>query len=93
MSATITQLHNVEPQQIINPINDLKKQIEDLKKSFQPKEPTEYLTRQEVVEMLKINLSTLYNWTKIKKLVSYGIGARVYYKRKEIENAIIKLNH
>jgi prefoldin subunit 5 len=93
MSAIITQLHNVEPQQIINPINDLKKQIEDLKKSFQPKEPTEYLTRQEVVEMLKINLSTLYNWTKNKKLVSYGIGARVYYKRKEIENAIIKLNH
>ncbi len=93
MQENITQLHNVEPQQIINPINDLKKQIEDLKKSFQPKEPTEYLTRQEVVEMLKINLSTLYNWTKNKKLVSYGIGARVYYKRKEVENAIIKLNH
>lgn len=93
MQENITQLHNVKPQQIINPINDLKKQIEDLKKSFQPKEPTEYLTRQEVVEMLKINLSTLYNWTKNKKLVSYGIGARVYYKRKEVENAIIKLNH
>lgn len=93
MQENIIQLHNVEPQQIINPINDLKKQIEDLKKSFQPKEPTEYLTRQEVVEMLKINLSTLYNWTKNKKLVSYGIGARVYYKRKEVENAIIKLNH
>lgn len=88
----ITQLHNVEPQQIINPINDLKKQIEDLKNSFQPKEPTEFLTRNEVAEMLKINLSTVHNWTRNKTLVAYSIGSRVYYKRKEVENAIIKLN-
>ena len=92
MSNAITQLHNVEPQQIINPINDLKKQIEDLKKHLQPKRPTEFLTRSEVADLLKINLSTVHNWTKNKTLVAYSIGARIYYKREEVENAIIKLN-
>ena len=72
---------------------DLKKQIEDLKKYLQPKEPTEYLTRNEVADLLKVNLSTIHNYTKQGKLLSYGIGSRVYYKRQEIEDAIIKLNH
>ncbi len=92
MQNAITQLHNLEPQQIINPLTELKKQIEDLKKHLQPKKPTEYLTRSEVSKILKINLSTVHNWTRNKTLVAYSIGARVYYKRKEVENAIVKLN-
>ena len=92
MSGTITQLHNLEPQEILNPIEELKQQIKDLKSHFTPKEPIEYLTRSETADLLKINLSTLFLWTKKGMLLSYGIGARVYYKRKEVENAIIKLN-
>ena len=92
MQNHITQLHNVEPQQLLEPIKELQKQIEDLKKNFQPKEPTEYLTRSEVAKMLKIDISTLWSWTKRGILTSYGIGKRVYYKRKEIEQAIQKLN-
>lgn len=59
-----------------------------LKKEFQPKVPTEYLTRNEVAEMLQIDLSTLHHWTKRGKLLSYGIGNRVYYKRQDLEAAI-----
>jgi len=88
----ITQLHNVEPRQLLNPLSELKKQIEDLKTHLQPKKPTEYLTRNEVAEMLKINLSTVHNWTKNETLIAYSIGARIYFKRSEVENAIIKLN-
>jgi excisionase family DNA binding protein len=58
--------------------------MDDLKKHFQPKESNEYLTRSEVAEMLKINLSTVHNWTKNGKLISYGIGGRVYFKRAEL---------
>lgn len=58
---------------------------EELSKEFQPKQPTEYLTRAEVCELLKVDLSTLYRWTKSQKLTAYGIGNRVYYKRSEIE--------
>ena len=72
--------------------NYIDKKFDELKKSFQPKEPTEFLTRQEVSSLLKIDLSSVHNWTKKKILQSYQIGGRVYYKRSEVENAIIKLN-
>jgi hypothetical protein len=66
----------------------LKSEIEILKKEFQPKEPVEFLTRNEVRSLLKVDLSTIHNWTKKGKLKSYGISGRVYYKRSEVEQAI-----
>ncbi|MBS9767068.1 MAG: helix-turn-helix domain-containing protein [Flavobacteriaceae bacterium] len=86
------QLIQITPEQLQNAIIEgVKIQIEDLKQNFQPKEPTEYLERSEVAKMLNIDLSTLYNWTKKGILISYGLGRRVYYKRHEIEEAIIRL--
>lgn len=55
---------------------------------FQPKEPTVYLTRKEVCQLLQIDFSTLHRWAKRGKLTAYGIGNRVYYKRKEIEDLL-----
>lgn len=93
MSNSITQLHNLEPKQILYPIEELKKLLEDLKKSFQPKQPTQFVTRQYVAdEMLHCDLSTVHNLTKKGVLTKYGIGGRVLYKRSEVEEAIIKLN-
>lgn len=65
-------------------VNDLKKVLELLKKDFQPKEAEEYLTRQEAAERLKINLSTLWAWTKKGILAAYGVQGRVYYKSSDI---------
>lgn len=62
-----------------------------LSAQFQPKEPTEYLTRKEVCALLKINLSTLYRWCKDGTLSSFGISNRIYFKRSEID-AIINRN-
>lgn len=87
------QLIELTPEQLQNAIVDgVKVHLNELKKSFQPKEPTEFLTRSEVAELLKIDLSTVHNWTKRGRLTSYGIGSRIYYKRSEVENAIVKLN-
>ncbi|KAB8152412.1 helix-turn-helix domain-containing protein [Kordia sp. TARA_039_SRF] len=69
----------------------VKTQLDELKKGWQPKEPTEYLTRNEVAEMLSIDLSSVHNWTKKGILTAYQISGRVYYKRKQIENALIEL--
>lgn len=71
--------------------NTVKKRLEDLKKNFQPKEPTEYLTRNDVAQMLKIDLSSVHNWTKKGILKAYQISGRIYYKRVEIETAIVEL--
>lgn len=75
----------------LNKISGIEEQLEILKLNFQPKEPLELMTRNEVAEFFKIDLSTLWNWTKKGKLIAYGFGARVYYKRTEIENALIRL--
>ena len=86
------QFIQVTPEQLQNEIiKGVKTELEQLKKDFQPKQPSEYLTRNEVAEMLKIDLSSVHNWTKKGKLKAYGIGGRVYYKREEVENSIIEL--
>ena len=65
--------------------------VNQIREEFQPKTPTEYLTRKQVAKMLDINLTTLNNWTNRGALTSYGIQGRVYYKRDEVERAFIKL--
>lgn len=59
-----------------------------LSAQFQPKEPTEYLTRSEVCKLLKIDLSTLHRWRKDKVIPSYGMQNRVLFKRSEVEHII-----
>ena len=65
--------------------------VNQIREEFQPKTPTQYLTRKQVAKMLDINLTTLNNWTNRGALTSYGIQGRVYYKRDEVERAFIKL--
>ncbi|PQJ83022.1 helix-turn-helix domain-containing protein [Polaribacter glomeratus] len=80
------------PNNFLNDIEYIKQELTNLKKHFQPKEPNEYLTRLEVSKLLKIDLSSVHNWTKKGLLQSYQIGGRVYYKLKEVESSIVKLN-
>ena len=87
------QFISVTPDQLQSAIIEgVKTQLQDLKKHFQPKEPTEYLTRSELAELLSVDLSTIHNYTKKGLLISYGISGRVYYKRAEVDQALIKLN-
>ena len=72
-------------------IEVIKTELDDVKKHLQPKEPNRYLTRQEVANMLNIDLSSVHNWSKKGILQPYQISGRVYYKLKEIENSIIQL--
>ena len=85
----VTMLHNLSSEQILRLFNALHKEIENLTKHFQPKEPVEYLTREEAVQMLKCDQSTIHNWTVKGKLRKYCLGNRVYFKRSEIEAAMV----
>ena len=86
------QFIQVTPEQLQNAIiQGVKTQLDELKKHFQPKEPTEFLTRNETASWLKINLSTLHNYTKQGKLIAHSLSGRVYYKRDEVLTAIVKL--
>lgn len=83
----------IDPQDFKKEIlDDLKSFLQELKFLQKEEQTSDYLTRQQVAKMLSIDLSTVHNWTKQGKLISHGIGNRVYYKRSEIEQAIVKLN-
>ncbi len=81
------------PEQLQSEINaGVKIQLQDFLKHFKPKEPNDYLTRQEVAKMFNVDLSTIHNWCKSKKLNPLGLGSRVYFLRSEIEQSLKPLN-
>ena len=86
------QFIQTTPEQLQEAIlQGVKKQLEELKKEYQPREPEEYLSRAEVAKLLKVDISTIHNWGKAGKLKRHGLGNRVYFKRSEVEQAIIEL--
>ena len=93
MQTGTLQFIQTSPEEMENRIfARLKSEFEALKKDFQPKEPTEFLTRNQVKELLDVDLSTVHNWTKHGKLQAYGIAGRIYFKRSEVEQSIKPLN-
>ncbi len=87
----ITQLHQLEAGQILNPLAELKREIESLKQALLTKQPTEFLSRKQVAELLQTNTQTIINWTNQGALKAYGIVGKRYYKRHEVEQALIEL--
>ena len=76
---------------LIASIKELKQEVSELRKTKSEEGPNDLMTRQEVANFLKIDLSTLHHWTKKGKLTRYGLGKRIYFKRKEIEQALVEL--
>jgi len=72
-------------------IKIIQKEFSILMKEFQPKEPEEYLTRQQVADMIHVDLSTTHNMRKRGDIIAYQISGRILFKRSEIEAAIIEL--
>lgn len=86
------QFLNVTPKDFLSELDKrIDQKLNTLKQEFQPKEPTEFLTRSEVSSLLKIDISSVANWTKSGKLQSYALGGRRYYKRTEVEAALVKV--
>jgi hypothetical protein len=81
------------PEQLQSEISQgVKIQLQDFLKHFTPEPPKEYLTRQNVAKMFDVDISTVHNWCKSKKLNPLGIGSRVYFLRSEIEASLKPLN-
>ena len=54
----------------------------------QTKEANEFITIDEVCELLKVNRTTVWKFTQNGKLQSFGFGKRVLYKRSEVLDAV-----
>lgn len=67
----------------------VKRELEKFKKELSKSNSDEILlTREETCELLSINLSTLWSYTKKGKLPSKKIGNRVYYLKSEVLEAL-----
>ncbi len=81
------------PEQLQNEIsNGVKIQLQEFLKHFTPTQPKEYLSRKDITEMFGVDLSTVHNWCKAKRLNPLGIGSRVYFLRSEVEQSLKPLN-
>ena len=89
----ILQVEKMDGRLLQSKFDGLFDEIKRLSKHLQPKEPTKYLSRKEVAEMLGVTLVTISDWTKKGILQSYKIGNRVFYKRHEIETSLIKVKN
>lgn len=75
---SVAQLQELIGSAIQSGIQEIQKQ------QFQKNNAEELMTREETCQFLKVDQSTLWQWTKSGKLNVHGIGARRYYKRSEI---------
>jgi len=94
MIKKVVEIENVSVDELVATITDkvlegLENRLEQLQ---QKKRQEQLLTRTETAKYLKVDISTLHNWTKKGKLKAYGLGNRVYYKKDEIDEALIRIN-
>ena len=49
-------------------------------------------TKSMVAEFYNVDISTIHNWCKSKRLNPLGLGSRVYFLRSEVEASLKPLN-
>jgi hypothetical protein len=78
----LTSIKDAITEQIRYLFNELKNEL---------KSTTELLTPKDVARFLKCDIKTVSNWRRTGKLIAYGKGSRVYFKKHEIEKSLIRL--
>jgi hypothetical protein len=66
----------------------VKTQLKDFLEIYKPKQPNDYLTRQQVAELLHLDISSVHNWSKKGYLKPLSIGGRIYFLRSDVENSL-----
>jgi len=87
-------LQNVSTEQLTELIGNL---FDTKLKAFQENQNTktendDLMTREQVLELLKINASTLWHWQNKGRITVYKFANKCYYKRSELMATITPLN-
>ncbi len=88
----ILQVQNMDAEQLEKRFNEIQNTLNKLMSVKEEQPKTDLLTRKEAAEILKISLVTLYTWTKHNILSAHKIANKVYYKRAEIEKALVQIS-
>jgi hypothetical protein len=86
-------LQNVSPEQFTELIkNAFKTQLEDFKKELNTQITNDDLmSREQVLELLQINASTLWHWQNKGRITVYKFANKCYYKKQELLASLIPL--
>ncbi len=63
---------------------------EELKDMTNNNENADLMKANEVCEYLRISKVTLYKWMNQGKLIGYHLGTRLFFKKTDVEKALIK---
>lgn len=84
----MVQLINLTTEKLQEIISEaVKTQLKNINSSV-PQQLPEYITRNQASEMLNVTFPTLRSWHLKNVLRAYSIGNRVYYKLKDIQEAM-----
>ena len=83
-----------DPEEIINAINQYsERKFQEMEERFKNIGQQQiYLTRRDVANLLKVNISTIHNYSKKGILKPLQIGGKVLFARKDIDDSIERLN-
>jgi hypothetical protein len=86
-----TLLHNISPDDFIEKLKEI---IAETVNNISPQieKRDELMTAEETALYFKKTVDTMANWVKKGYIQKYGIGDAVYFKRNEIENAVVPIN-
>jgi predicted DNA-binding transcriptional regulator AlpA len=92
MESKEIRVYNLSPDEFKESIRSIVKELLPQQKKNTDKLPfaDELLTVEETLKFLKCSKQALWNWRKNGILPSYRLGNRVYYKRSDIFNKLIK---
>lgn len=86
-------LQQTTPEALAQLISDnVKLQLDDFKKELHNQSAKDdLLSREQVLDLLQINASTLWHWQNKGKITVYKFANKCYYKRSEIMESITPL--
>lgn len=72
-----------------NPFEELKTDLSEIKKMLKERqEPEDFLTTDQVAQLLKVDRTTVYDLRDAGKLKAYALGKRDRYKRSEVLDSL-----
>jgi len=86
-----TVLFEMEPKQVMRLFKGLQKQIADLNTKLDEQKPIEWVPRAKVADLFQVSLVTVHRWSVEGKIKPYAIGSKIFYKRHELDKALIDM--
>ncbi|MGS2725262.1 helix-turn-helix domain-containing protein [Psychroserpens sp. BH13MA-6] len=91
MESRKISLYQITPSELKELISDtLDKKLEQLQTTTSTKSEEDLMTVEETLKLLKCSKQALWNWRKNGILPSYRVGNRVYYKKSDIYDKLVK---